>query len=84
MGVQVQPAGEGVNDRQVAGPGSLDPVFEPRLVLRVWPEQGGERADQRGQAGHLGAGGGQPGQQRTLAVAEGGGPGEQEPCDTLG
>jgi len=76
--VQVQPAGEGMNDRQVAAAGSLSPVFEPGLVLRVWPEQGRERTDQRGEAGHLGAGRGQLAEQLLLARAEGGGPGEQE------
>ena len=69
---------------QVAGPCGLGPVLEPGLVRGVWPEQGGEGADELGEVCHLGAGGGQPGEQRLLAVAEGVWPGEQEPGDGLG
>jgi hypothetical protein len=64
--VQVQAACEGVDVRQVAGPGGLGPVLEPGFVGGLWLEQGGEGADEAGEAGYLGAGGG-------------GGPGEQLP-----
>ena len=40
--VQLQPAGEGMDGRQVTGPGVLSPVLEPRLVPGLWPEQCGK------------------------------------------
>ena len=83
--VQVQAAGEGVDVGQVRG------AAVGRSSPGAWPsfagsglEQGGEGADQAGEAGHLRAGGGQPAEQLLLAVAEGVWPGEQEPGDATG
>ncbi len=69
--VQVQSAGKGVHVREFAGPRSLGPFAEFGLVRGVWPERGGEGADEPGEAGHLGAGGGQLAEQRPRSVAEG-------------
>jgi hypothetical protein len=82
--VQVQAAGEGVQTREVADPGGLGPIPEPGRVRGVRPEQGGEGADEGGEPGHLGAGRGETGEQRLLAVAEGFRAGEQEPGDAPG
>ena len=42
---------------------AICPILEPGLVRGIWPEQGGEGADEPGEAGHLGADGGQLGEQ---------------------
>jgi hypothetical protein len=82
--VKFQAACEGVDVREAAGPRGLGPVFEPGIVRGVWPEQGGEGADEPGEVCHLGAGGGQAAEQRPVTVAEGVRPDEQEPDDPPG
>jgi hypothetical protein len=78
-----KPAGEGMNDRQVAGAGGLGPVLMPALMSGIWLEQGGERTDQRGEAGHLGACGGELASNACWLELKAAGC-EQEPGDALG
>ena len=82
--VEVQASGEGVDVWQVCGARGADPFLELLVVAGIWREQGGEGPDEAGEAGHLGAGGGQVAEQRLLGVAERGWPGEQEPGDAPG
>ena len=80
LAVQVQAAGEGVYVGQAGGAGSGDPFLQSPGVAGVrGTSQGGEGADQAGRGGHLGAGGGEPGEDLLLAGGEVIGPGEQEP-----
>jgi hypothetical protein len=58
LGVQVQAAGEGVDVRQVRCSRRVGLFAEPGLVGGIGAQQSGEVADQAGEAGHLGAGGG--------------------------
>ena len=82
--VEVQAPGEGVDAWQARGPCGTGPFPEFAVVSGVWLEQGGEGADEIGEAGHLGAGGGQLAKEHLLGVAERGGPGEQEPGNAPG
>ncbi len=82
--VEVQAPGEGVDAWQVRGLCGMGPFLELLVVSGIWLEKGGEGADEAGEAGHLGAGGGQLAEQRLLGVAERSWPGEQEPGDAPG
>jgi hypothetical protein len=84
LDVQVEAPGEGVQVREINGVGGGDPLLKMTGVVRVRGQQGGEGADEAGQAGHLRAGAGEAGEQRLLASGEAGGPGGQEPGRAAG
>ena len=79
VAVQVQAAGEGMYVGQVGGAGSGDPFLQAPGVARVRGQHGGEGSDQACQGGHLGAGGGESGEDLALAGGKARWPGEQEP-----
>ena len=84
LDVQVEAAGEGMDVGQVGGARVSDPLPEPCVVARVGGQQGREGRDEAGQGGHLGAGGGEPGERLVLAGREAVRPGEQDPGGAAG
>ncbi|PRX48801.1 hypothetical protein B0I32_14046 [Nonomuraea fuscirosea] len=79
VAVLVEATGESVQVRQVGGAGAGDPGVETVGVVFMRPQEAGETADEPGQVGHLGAGGGEGVQQAPVLILEVIGVGEQEP-----
>lgn len=64
--------------RQVGGAGGSDPLLQEAAVVCLRDQQRREGADEACQGGHLGAGGGEAGENFQLAGGEAGGLGEQD------
>lgn len=79
LDVQVEAVGRGVQTGQVGGTCGGDPLLGKARRFRAEESAGGEGPDEVGQGGHLGADGGEAGDELALAGGERGGQGEQEP-----
>ncbi|EFC81304.1 hypothetical protein FrEUN1fDRAFT_5551 [Parafrankia sp. EUN1f] len=82
--VEVEPAGKGMQVRQVRTTGGVDPLVEPVGVAIGGAEEVGEAADESGEGDHFRAGGGEFVEPAALALGEAVGSGEQEPGDPPG